>query len=53
MLRKHSLEMKYYKLSVKEDPNYEESWIALIKFYINQKKSKKCFNILQQSFENK
>ena len=39
MLRK-SLEMKYYKLSVKEDPNYEESWIALIKFYINKKNLK-------------
>ena len=40
MLRKHSLEMKYYKLSVKEDPNYEESWIALIEFYINKKNLK-------------
>ena len=27
--------MKYYKLSIKEDPNYEESWISLIQYYLN------------------
>ncbi len=36
MLRKDTLEMKYYKLSIKEDPNYEESWLALIEYYLNR-----------------
>jgi len=36
MLRKKKLELKYYKLSIKEDPNYEESWLALIEYYLNK-----------------
>ena len=40
MLKKEKLEMKYYKFSIKEDPNYEESWIALIEYYLNKDKFK-------------
>ena len=40
MLRKQKLEIKYYKLSIKEDPNYEESWIAIIEYYLNKNKFK-------------
>ena len=36
MLGKQKLEMKYYKLSIKEDPNYEESWLALIEYYLDK-----------------
>ncbi|MFL2611693.1 MAG: hypothetical protein ACJ0P5_05555, partial [Flavobacteriaceae bacterium] len=36
MLGKKKLEIKYYKLSIKEDPNYEESWLALIEYYLNK-----------------
>ena len=39
-LKKHKLETKYYKFSIKEDPNYEESWLALIEYYININKFK-------------
>ena len=37
-LNKCQLELKYYKFSIKEDPNYEESWLALIEFYLNKNK---------------
>ena len=36
MISKEKLEMKYYKLSIKEDPNYEESWLSLIEYYLNK-----------------
>ena len=36
MLKRPNLEMKYYELSIKEDPNYEESWLALIEYYLNK-----------------
>ena len=39
-LNKCQLELKYYKFSIKEDPNYEESWLALIEYYLNKNKLK-------------
>ena len=37
-LKKEKLEVKYYKFSINEDPNYEESWIALIEYYLTKGK---------------
>ncbi len=51
MLKKQKLELKYYKLSIKEDPNYEESWLALIEYYLNKNNFKSaliyCNNALK------
>ena len=46
------LAMKYFKESIKLEPNYEKSWMALINFFINIKDYTKALYFIKKSLQS-